>query len=72
MMGLISFILVLLSPLAFAAFAILCWFIIDTWVDIIFKPFENLQRTMYNYKMRKELEILLEERESENSQEDDK
>ncbi len=50
-MGLITLILVLLSPLAFAAFAILCWFIIDCWVDIIFKPFESLHRTMDNYKM---------------------
>lgn len=71
-MVLITFILVLLSPLAFAAFAILCWFIIDCWVDIIFKPFESLHRTMDNYKMRKELEALLKERESEDSQEDDK
>lgn len=71
-MGLITLILVLLSPLVFAAFAILCWFIVDCWADIIFKPFESLHRAMDNYKMQKELEALLREREKEDSQDGDK
>lgn len=55
-MGLITFILILLSPLAFAAFAILCWFIIDCWVDIIFKPLEFLCNKINSYLKQKELE----------------